>query len=178
MKSLLIPGVVLCLLGCGGHKAKPAAPNPHMFISITGFGPIEIELLPRDAPMNVANLIKLIKSNYYDGLTVHRVIKGFLIQTGCKKGDGSGFPGYHVNDEISRTLLLRKGTVAMANKGPDTNGSQFFICLRETPELEYQYTIVGKVVKGLDIAQKVSEVEADWLETPRKKVVIEKIWVE
>ncbi len=178
MKKLMVLSVLLLFFGCPGRKVKPSSPNPHLNIQIKDYGLIRVELLPKDAPMNVANLAKLAGKKFYDGLAVHRVIKGLLIQTGCPRGDGSGFPGYYVDDEISPALAMLKGTVAMANKGPNTNGSQFFMCLRDCPEFEGAYTIVGKVVKGMDIAVRVSEVKVDFQDSPRQRILVEKIWVE
>lgn len=123
-------------------------------------------------------MIALVKKHFYDGLTFHRVIKGFVIQTGCQRGDGTGWPGYYVEDEISLSLTLQKGTVAMANKGPGSNGSQFFIALRPCPELEGRYTIVGHVIKGWEAVEKISEVKTGMRDAPTEKVIVNRIWVE
>lgn len=178
MKKWLALGALFLLVACSGHKMKQVAPNPRLYIQIESYGLVEVELFPKDAPRNVANLTKLAGKKFYDGLAVHRAIKGLLIQTGCPRGDGSGFPGYYVDDEISPELSMLKGTVAMANKGPNSNGSQFFICLRDCPEFDGAYTIVGKVVKGMDIAIRISEVKVDFQDGPRQRITIEKVWVE
>lgn len=116
----------------------------------TAKGTIEFELFGKDAPKAVSNFIFLANDGFYDGLSFHRRDEGFVIQGGDPSGDGTGGPGYEFEDE-EVTKSYDKGIVAMANAGPDTNGSQFFIILEDSPDLPKQYTIFGKVTKGIDV---------------------------
>jgi cyclophilin family peptidyl-prolyl cis-trans isomerase len=120
----------------------------------TAKGTIEIELEAKDAPKTVSNFVYLATSGLYDGLTFHRVEPGFVIQGGDPRGNGTGGPGYQFPDEPVAGDY-KKGSVAMANSGPDTNGSQFFICLDDLPTLPKQYNLFGRVVKGMDIISKI-----------------------
>jgi cyclophilin family peptidyl-prolyl cis-trans isomerase len=122
---------------------------------VTDKGIIIFKLFDGDAPKTVSNFVALAKSGFYDGLTFHRVVSGFVIQGGDPLGDGRGGPGYKFEDEpVTRDYL--DGTVAMANSGPNTNGSQFFICLGDQPGLPKNYTIFGQVTSGLDVSKDIS----------------------
>lgn len=117
-------------------------------------GDIVFALIGREAPIAASNFVWLTQQQFYDGLTFHRVEPGFVIQGGDPKGDGTGGPGYRFPDEqVSRPYTA--GIVAMANSGPDTNGSQFFIVLADQPNLPPRYTIFGVVVEGLDVVQRI-----------------------
>lgn len=119
----------------------------------TSRGTIEFELLAEDAPLTVSNFVFLVNKNFYNGLTFHRVVKDFVIQGGDPEGTGAGGPGYTFRDEpVKRDY--NKGIVAMANRGPNTNGSQFFIMLKDH-NLPPAYTIFGKVIKGMDVVEKI-----------------------
>ncbi len=121
----------------------------------TNRGEIVFELFAEDAPKAVSNFVALAESGYYDGLTFHRVVPGFVIQGGDPSGNGTGGPGYKFEDEpVTRDYLA--GTVAMANAGPDTNGSQYFVCLEDQPTLPKNYTIFGQVTSGLDIVRSIA----------------------
>ena len=116
-------------------------------------GPIVFEMFDEEAPKTVENFRKLAGEGFYDGLTFHRVIKDFMIQGGCPQGTGTGGPGYTFEDEINAHKVVR-GALAMANAGPDTNGSQFFICIDDcTRKLTPNYNLFGYVVDGIDVAQ-------------------------
>ena len=118
-------------------------------------GPISFELFDADAPKTVENFRKLASDGFYDGLVFHRVIKDFMIQGGCPQGTGTGGPGYTFEDEINPHKIVR-GALAMANAGPDTNGSQFFVCIDDcTKKLTKAYNLFGHVVEGIDVAQSV-----------------------
>lgn len=120
----------------------------------TGKGIIEIQIYP-DVPITASNFILLAANGFYNGLKFHRVDSGFVIQGGDPNGDGTGGPGYQFQDEsVSREYT--KGTVAMANAGPNTNGSQFFIMLADHPELPKQYTIFGQVIAGQEVVDKIT----------------------
>lgn len=120
----------------------------------TQYGDIVFALFPAEAPLAVGNFVSLTSKGFYNGLTFHRVEPDFVIQGGDPKGDGTGGPGYMFKDEpVTRDYL--EGTVAMANSGPDTNGSQFFIMLKDTPQLPKKYTIFGMVISGMDVVKSI-----------------------
>jgi len=120
----------------------------------TAKGEIVMDLDPRLAPVTVNNFVVLARKGFYDGLTFHRVVPGFVIQGGCPSGTGTGGPGYKFADEPVQGNY-RDGAVAMANSGPDTNGSQFFICLGDQMGLPKQYNLFGHTVAGLDVVSKI-----------------------
>ncbi|MBF0236533.1 MAG: peptidylprolyl isomerase [SAR324 cluster bacterium] len=120
-------------------------------------GVIHLELYEDDAPNTVANFISLIEQGYYDGLNFHRVIPGFMIQGGCPTGTGTGGPGYRFADEISSKKHDSPGILSMANAGPGTNGSQFFITHVSTPHLDGKHTVFGKVKEGLDVVNAIQK---------------------
>ena len=123
----------------------------------TDRGPIKIELYPDKAPLTVANFVNLAKRGFYDGLKFHRVIDDFMIQGGCPQGTGTGGPGYKFEDEANNGLGHERGVLSMANAGPNTNGSQFFITHVATPWLNGKHTVFGKVVEGLDAVDAVKQ---------------------
>ena len=123
----------------------------------TDRGPIKLELYPDKAPLTVANFVNLAKRGYYDGLNFHRVIPDFMIQGGCPKGTGTGGPGYKFEDETRNGVKHERGVISMANAGPDTNGSQFFITHIKTDWLDGKHTVFGKVVDGLEVVDQVKQ---------------------
>ena len=123
----------------------------------TDRGPIKIELYPDKAPLTVANFVNLAKRGFYDGLGFHRVIPDFMIQGGCPEGSGRGGPGYKFEDETGNGVAHERGVLSMANAGPNTNGSQFFITHIATPWLDGKHTVFGKVVEGLEAVDKVQQ---------------------
>lgn len=122
----------------------------------TARGPIKIELYPDKAPLTVANFVNLAQRGFYDGLSFHRVIPDFMIQGGCPEGSGRGGPGYRFEDETSNGARHDRGVLSMANAGPNTNGSQFFITHVPTPWLDGKHTVFGKVIEGLDVVDSVA----------------------
>jgi len=135
----------------------------------TSQGEIELELYPQYAPKTVNNFVFLIREGYYDGVTFHRVIKNFVIQGGDPTGTGSGGPGYQFEDEFRGNPMKHEtGSISMANAGPGTNGSQFFITHSPQPHLDGHHTVFGKVVKGQDVVNAIAQ--GDWME---KVTVIE-----
>ena len=141
----------------------------------TSAGPIQLELFDEDAPKTVENFRKLSTDGFYDGLIFHRVIPDFMIQGGCPQGTGTGGPGYTFEDEFNDHKIER-GALAMANAGPNTNGSQFFIVTTESaPWLDGKHTVFGKVAKGQDVADKISMVERDARDLPKTPVVLERV---
>jgi peptidyl-prolyl cis-trans isomerase B (cyclophilin B) len=123
----------------------------------TDRGPIKVELAADKAPLTVANFVNLAKRGFYDGLKFHRVINDFMIQGGCPQGTGTGGPGYKFEDEANNGLRHERGVLSMANAGPNTNGSQFFITHVATPWLDGKHTVFGKVVEGLDAVDAVKQ---------------------
>ncbi len=160
----------------------------------TSMGNIVCKLLEKEAPKTVANFIGLAegtkeftdektgeagKRNYYDGLIFHRVIPKFMIQGGCPRGDGRGGPGYQFGDEFHPSLKHDKpGKLSMANAGPGTNGSQFFITVAATPWLDGRHTIFGEVVEGQDVADKISNTPRDANDRPRTPVALKSVKIE
>jgi cyclophilin family peptidyl-prolyl cis-trans isomerase len=143
----------------------------------TNHGTIELELFAEDAPETVANFAKLAKEGFYDGLVFHRVIPDFMIQGGCPQGTGTGGPGYTFADEINHHPIVR-GTLAMANAGPNTNGSQFFIVTAEaTPWLDGKHTAFGQVRGGMDVVDRIQSAETDARDRPVDDVRMEKVTV-
>ena len=141
----------------------------------TSEGSIEIELFPKDAPKTVANFTKLAGEGFYDGLIFHRVIPDFMIQGGCPEGIGTGGPGYKFEDEFNDHRIV-KGALAMANSGPNTNGSQFFIVTAEaTPWLDGKHTVFGQVTAGQDVADRISLVERDGRDRPATPVTLDRV---
>jgi peptidyl-prolyl cis-trans isomerase B (cyclophilin B) len=123
----------------------------------TDRGPVRLELYPDKAPLTVANFVNLAQRGFYDGLHFHRVIPDFMVQGGCPQGTGTGGPGYKFEDETSNGVRHERGVLSMANAGPNTNGSQFFITHVATPWLDGKHTVFGKVVEGMDIVDKVAQ---------------------
>jgi len=141
-------------------------------------GAVTIELFADEAPITVNNFEKLSKSGFYNGLTFHRVIEGFMIQGGCPAGDGTGGPGYVIKDEFVAGLKhSTQGMLSMANAGPNTGGSQFFITLAPTPWLDGKHTIFGKVIKGMDVVQS-GRVQTNNLDRPLEEVKISSIEID
>ena len=138
----------------------------------TNQGNFEAELYAKDAPKTVNNFVVLSRDSFYNGLTFHRVIKDFMIQGGDPKGDGTGDPGYKFADEINSHKLV-KGILAMANSGPDTNGSQFFIVTKDATDwLDGKHTAFGNVVSGLENVMKIQDLPVGENDKPKDSVVI------
>src|SRR5690606_30471595 len=126
----------------------------------TDRGPIRVELFADKAPLTVASFVNLARRGFYDGLSFHRVIPDFMIQGGCPKGTGTGGPGYKFEDETSNGVKHERGVLSMANAGPNTNGSQFFITHIKTDWLDGKHTVFGKVTEGLDVVDAVKQGDA------------------
>ena len=150
----------------------------------TNLGSFEAELYARECPETVWNFINLAEGrqetaregNFYDGLTFHRIIDGFVIQGGCPVGNGTGGPGYTFKDEFDPSLRHSSaGILSMANAGPNTNGSQFFITLGPTPHLNDRHSVFGKVIKGMDVVEKIGSLPTDSMDKPVEPVVINSI---
>lgn len=144
----------------------------------TSMGNFKVELFSDKAPLTVGNFIKLVDKGFYNKLIFHRVIDGFMIQSGCPHGTGHGGPGYTIRDEFHPGLKHNSsGMLSMANAGPNTGGSQFFITVVPAPWLDNHHTIFGKVIEGYNVVEKISKVQTVRNDKPLKDVVINKIEV-
>ena len=142
-------------------------------------GDVIIEMRPDLAPNHVARIKELVREGFYDGIVFHRVIEGFVIQGGDPLGQGYGGPGYQFEDEFHPDLRHdRVGVLSMANAGPNTNGSQFFITLGPTPHLDRRHAIFGAVTEGLDVVEKIGRVATGPNDRPVTPVVMNKVRIE
>lgn len=141
----------------------------------TSEGNFSINLDTEKAPITTGNFITLAKDKFYDGLIFHRVIKNFMIQGGCPKGNGTGGPGYKIKDEFHPDLRNTKYTISMANAGPNTGGSQFFINVRDNTYLDNKHAVFGTISEGEDIVMKISETQTSFGDKPVVDVKIETI---
>ena len=157
---------------------------PIATMKIKDYGTIELELYPEVAPNTVNNFISLANSGFYDGLTFHRVIKGFMIQGGDPDGIGTGGPGYSIAGEFTsngfaNSLKHTKGVISMARgKNPDSAGSQFFIMSADASHLDGDYAAFGKIILGIECVENIENVKTDYNDKPEKEVVIESITVD
>jgi cyclophilin family peptidyl-prolyl cis-trans isomerase len=158
---------------------SPADPGAtYTAVLETSAGDIVLELWPDVAPQTVGNFVGLARQGFYDGTVFHRVIHDFMIQGGCPKGTGTGGPGYDFADEINERKLVR-GTLAMANAGPNTNGSQFFIVTAEaTPWLDGKHTAFGRVLEGMDVVDTIEAQPTDARDKPVDDVRMERVVVD
>ncbi len=145
----------------------------HMVNIRTNKGDIKIELFSEDTPITVDNFVSLAEKGFYDGMTFHRVIKGFMIQGGCPLGTGMGGPGHTIKCEFAGYNQNTRGTIAMANAGPNTGGSQFFINLNDNHFLNNRHTVFGRVIEGMEIVDAIGEVETGPGDRPLEDVIIE-----
>ena len=151
--------------------------NPTVTIE-TNHGTITAEMFSDLAPKTAGNFIELAKKGFYDGIIFHRVIDGFMLQGGDPTGTGTGGPGYSIDDEFGPGLAhTHAGMFSMANSGPNTGGSQFFITLAATPWLDGKHAIFGKVVSGLDVVQMIGKLQTSPGDRPVEDVVMEKVTV-
>ena len=141
----------------------------------TSMGDIKIQLYD-EAPETSGNFKKLVEDGFYDGIIFHRVIDDFMLQSGDPTGTGTGGPGYTIKDEFISSLRHNKpGMLSMANSGPNTGGSQFFITLVPTPWLDDKHAIFGEVIEGMDVVDKIVNVPRNSQDKPNEKVVMEKV---
>ena len=187
MKQLLILMIILMtvsLVNVFSQKkgTKKMTNDTTVFVIKTNMGTIDVELFSKETPKTVENFVGLTKKGYYNGVIFHRVIDDFMIQGGDPTGTGRGgvsFWGGKFQDEIVPSLVFDKaGLIAMANSGPNTNGSQFFITLVPTPWLNGHHTIFGKVISGMDAVKAIGKVPKNKMDRPLKDVVIESITIE
>jgi len=152
----------------------------------TNFGEVKLELFDSDAPKTVDNFVKLVEQGFYNETKFHRVIKGFMVQGGdplskdnsLKNSWGTGGPGYVFEDEIHSNNRNFRGTISMANAGPDTNGSQFFFNTNDNNFLDAKHTVFGKVIEGLDVVSQIENVSIEGPDRPVEDVIVESIKIE
>ncbi len=189
--SLVLSAGLLSLFASAPARPAESLPPGLYARFITNRGDFTCVLFEKKAPRTVANFVGLatgtkpfvdprtgrkVRRRFYNGLTFHRVIKGFMIQGGCPKGDGTGGPGYQFEDEFDPSLRHdRPGRLSMANAGPNTNGSQFFITCAPTPWLDGKHTIFGQVVQGMATVRRIERVKTDARDKPLRPVVIEQV---
>ena len=172
---LFIVVFALVVSACGGEK-KVEKPKPATAVFETNMGTFEVALATEDAPGTSNNFKKLARAGFYNGLVFHRVIDGLMIQGGDPMGNGRGGPGYQIKDEFSPKLKHDgEGVLSMANSGPNTGGSQFFITLKATPWLDGKHAVFGKVTKGMEVVRKIGKVKIDGNDKPVQDVVIKTI---
>ena len=204
---LALCAIAVCLAGCAGKEAPAAtagndkpgtgetALEPvegatnYVCIEVKDYGAIIVELYPEIAPITVNNFQKLVKAGFYNGLTFHRVISGFMIQGGDPAGNGTGGPGYQIKGEftangVKNDLSHTRGVISMARQGNpyndapyyNTAGSQFFIMHQDTPSLNGSYAAFGKVVKGIETVDKIAAVKTDENNKPLTDVIIQEAY--
>jgi len=150
-------------------------------MTLTSGEAMMIELFPKDAPKTVENFTSLVKNKFYDGLSFHRVISGFMIQGGCPVGNGTGGPGHHIEGEFAANgfnnpIKHTRGVISMARaQDPNSAGSQFFIMHKDSPHLDGQYAAFGKVIEGIDVVDLIAKRNTDSFDKPLQPVIIEKI---
>lgn len=176
-------GILISIVFLGGSVMhaqfiQPVNPqNPKALIK-TSLGEITVELFVDKSPVTASNFIELANKGFYNGLIFHRVIDNFMIQTGDPNGNGTGGPGYTIKDEFnSRLKHSQAGVLSMANAGPNTGGSQFFITLAPTTWLDGKHAIFGQVIKGMDIVRKIGRVKVDPNDRPIQPVKMEKVLI-
>lgn len=190
---LLLMLVLLPALGCSGNQASPTPAPPvadntgqtetagkknSLALFETSQGNFKVELYEDKAPGTAKNFITLVNKGFYNGLIFHRVIDGFMIQGGDPQGNGTGGPGYTIADEFNRSLRHSSaGILSMANAGPNTGGSQFFITLAATPWLDDKHAVFGKVVEGMEVVQEIGKVKTGGQDKPLTDVIIKKITI-
>jgi cyclophilin family peptidyl-prolyl cis-trans isomerase len=190
MKKIIVLSLFLTalVLGCNQHKGTSMSDSTISADSIivaqinTSMGTIECQLLPEVAPKATENFVGLAKNGYYNGLTFHRVIENFMIQGGDPNGNGTGGQsiwGGFFDDEFNQDIRFDSaGVLAMANRGPNTNGSQFFITLAATPWLNYHHTIFGKVIGGMDVLKEIGKVKTTKpYDMPVTKIIIDSVTI-
>jgi peptidylprolyl isomerase len=165
MKLLYLIILLLVIGGCDNMSENKK------FLLETNMGNIVIEL-DKNMPITAGNFEKLVKDKFYDGVIFHRVIDGFMIQGGDPTGTGMGNPGYAIKDEFTKNNKNNRGTISMANAGPNTGGSQFFINLVNNNFLDSKHPVFGKVVEGMDVVDKIGKVKTDSNDKPLQEVKI------
>jgi len=170
---------LVALSGCAKNNITGEDTMDTKIMLETSMGNIKIQLFDDKVPVTAGNFKKLVEDGYYNGIIFHRVIDGFMIQGGDPTGTGMGGPGYAINDEFNPSLTHSKaGILSMANSGPNTGGSQFFITLAPTPWLDGKHAIFGKVVAGMEVVEEIGGVETGPGDRPVEPVVVNSVTIE
>ena len=187
---LLVVCLGALLSGCSSEaiqkvEVQPMESHPIVTMNIKDYGTVTLELYPEKAPNTVNNFVTLANSGFYDGLTFHRIIEGFMIQGGDPEGIGTGGPGYTIPGEFASNgytendLQHNKGVISMArSQDPDSAGSQFFIMSADSPHLDGDYAAFGEVTSGIEIIEQIEKVETGTMDKPVDPIVIENITVD
>ena len=173
--AIFLIGAVILILPHEQNKME----NTRVLLE-TNHGNITLEIYTEEMPITAGNFKKLVEDGFYDGVIFHRIIDGFMIQGGDPTGTGMGGPGYEIKDEFTETELDKnnRGTISMANAGPNTGGSQFFITVAETPWLDKHHAIFGKVIEGYEVVEAISKVDRDRNDKPMQDIVIKTVTVQ
>lgn len=174
-KKILIASILIVIAIVAVNMMGNKKVNENTRVSLeTTQGTIVLELYTGQMPVTAGNFVKLVKSGFYDGIIFHRVINGFMIQGGDPTGTGAGGPGYKIKDEFTGSDLDKnnRGTISMANAGPNTGGSQFFINLMDNNFLDGKHPVFGRVVEGMDVVDKIAQVKTDSEDRPVVEVKI------
>lgn len=179
MKRKLLSGVLLCsMVFLSQNEARTEGEDVVKIKIETTAGDIYADLYQKEAPKTVANFVKLANEGFYNGILFHRVIPDFMIQTGDPTGTGMGGPGYKFEDEFSPNLKHDKpGVLSMANSGPNTNGSQFFITEGPTPHLNNRHSVFGQVTQGIDVVKKIATAPRNAQDRPNQEIKMTKVTV-
>lgn len=179
MKYIMVAVLVLMLTACSIQEEKMET----IVVLETTMGTIEIELYDF-MPITAGNFKKLVSEGFYDGIIFHRVIPDFMVQGGDPLGQGIGGPGYTIEDEFVEGSSNVRGTISMANSGPNSGGSQFFINVRDNtyldwgkPPMQSKHPVFGKVISGMDVVDAISVVDRDSMDKPRENVVITRAYI-
>lgn len=171
-----------CLASCGSDYKKSDTETNFVLINVKGYGKIVIELYPDKAPITVANFKKLVSEGFYDSLTFHRVIEGFMIQGGDPRGDGTGgsdetIKGEFSSNGVENDIAHERGVISMArSKNKDSASSQFFIMHEAAPHLDGDYAAFGRVVSGIDVVDEIAEVKTNYNDKPINDVVMKSVY--
>lgn len=176
MKKVILPIILLAVFISGCITGNSVGNMENKAVFDTNMGKFTIELYSEKAPNTVENFVKLANDGFYDGVIFHRVIAGFMLQGGDPTGTGRGGPGYTIDDEFHEDLKHDSaGILSMANAGPNTGGSQFFITLDATPWLDGKHAIFGKVIEGMEIVRQIGKVATNEMNRPLEDVIIKNI---
>jgi peptidylprolyl isomerase len=174
-RTITIILVITLLIFTGCSKENKEASNMRTIVSLdTNMGEIQVELFDDTMPITAGNFKKLVSEGFYDGIIFHRVMPNFMIQGGDPLGNGMGGPGYNIKDEFTKNNKNDRGTISMANAGPNTGGSQFFINTKNNNFLDQKHPVFGKVIKGMDVVDAISNVKTNSQDKPLSDVIIKK----
>ena len=177
--AIVLLALAMILASCAAPKEDTTMANKHTIVTLeTNKGDIKIELFDDTMPITAGNFKKLVGEKFYDGVIFHRVIPNFMIQGGDPTGTGMGGPGYKIKDEFTESNANDRGTISMANAGPNTGASQFFINTADNNFLDSKHPVFGKVIEGMEVVDAISKVERNARDKPIDDVIINKATIE